>query len=162
MHGIYGFGFHYFNSNQKCIFNEPLDIIISNPNLTINFLLIWENNEFFGVKESWDNNNISEFFDGIKKYIIDKRYIKYDNKPIIGINRGDFNEISINNLRQKFRENNLSEIFILSKSNDKNIKYLYDKKIYNGLYYSTSYDSLQQIIFYFIHFENSMVIIIIL
>ena len=149
MHGIYGFGFHYFNSNQKCIFNEPLDIIISNPNLTINFLLIWENNEFFGVKESWDDNNISEFFDGIKKYIIDKRYIKYDNKPIIGINRGDFNEIIINNLRQKFRENNLSEIFILSKSNDKNIKYLYEKKIYNGLYYSTSYDSLQQIIFYF-------------
>ena len=149
-HGIYGFGFFYFWSPDKKIFNEPLDIIITNPDFKIKFFLIWENNYFFGEQNSIDvTYNISDFYNDIKKYIIDERYIKINNKFVIGINRDDIDDNDINILRQKFRENNLGEIFILSGANDKNIKELINKNIYNGLYHSTSYDILEQTIFYF-------------
>ena len=149
-HGIYGFGFFYFWSPDKKIFNEPLDIIITNPDFKIKFFLIWENNYFFGEQNSIDvTYNISDFYNDIKKYIIDERYIKINNKFVIGINRDDIDDNNINILRQKFMENNLGEIFILSGANDKNIKELINKNIYNGLYHSTSYDILEQTIFYF-------------
>ena len=149
-HGIYGFGFFYFLFPDKKIFNEPLDIIITNPDFKIKFFLIWENNYFFGEQNSIDvTYNISDFYNDIKKYIIDERYIKINNKFVIGINRDDIDDNDINILRQKFRENNLGEIFILSGANDKNIKELINKNIYNGLYHSTSYDILEQTIFYF-------------
>ena len=78
-HGIYGLGFYYFWSSIKNVFNDPLDIIISNPDLNIKFILIWQNNDFFGLK-NYLYNNMSDFFIAIKKYIIDERYIKINNK----------------------------------------------------------------------------------
>ena len=149
-HGIYGFGFFYFWSTDKKVFNEPLDIFITNPDLNIKFILIWENNYFFGDKNPVaTKNNVDDFYNEVKKYILDERYIKNNNKFIIGINHEDIDVNDINNLRQKFRQNNLGEIFILSRANDKNIKELIDKNMYNGLYHSTSYEILEPTIFYF-------------
>jgi len=102
-HGIYGFGFFYFWSPDKKIFNEPLDIIITNPDFNIKFILMWENNYFFGEQNSIDvKYNISDFYNNIKKYIIDERYIKINKKFVIGINRDDIDDNNINILRQKF------------------------------------------------------------
>ena len=142
-HGIYGFAFYYFFSPEKNILNIPLDIIILNPYLNINFFLIWENNIFFEEK------NMTKFFNNINKYINDTRYIKFNNKYIIGINNDDINKNDIELLRLKFKENNLNDIFILSSANDINIKEKKEKNIYNGFYYSFSYKSLEKIIFYF-------------
>ena len=150
-HGIYGFGFYYFWSSDLRVFNEPLDIIISNKELNIKFILIWQNNDFFGITNNLPKKQRNEnaFLTDIKKYIIDERYIKFKNKPIIGINRDDFGEVDFKNLRMKFREQNLGDIFILSNANDKNINELIDKNIYNCLYYSYSYESLEKFYFYF-------------
>ena len=149
-HGIFGFGFHYFWSPEIKAFNEPLDLIISNENLNINFFLIWENDYFFMEKNhKFTNYNIKDFFADLRKYILDKRYIQFKNKPIVGINRFDINEIDIKNLRQILRDNDLGEIFILSSANDKDINDLLNKNGYDGLFYSTSYNSLEQVIYYF-------------
>ena len=153
-HGIYGFGFYYFWSPEKKVFNEPLDIIISNPNLKMKFILIWENTDFFGEeKYKYNSNNILYFFNDIKKYISDERYIKVDNKSIIGLNC-DINEKDVNNLRHLYKDNNLGDIFIITKANDENINELIYKKIYNGLYHYSSYKSLEDIIFYFNNTHN--------
>ena len=158
-HGIYGFGFYYFWPYDNKASNSPLDIIINNDDIDLNFLLIWEPN-LIDNEDNKDNNfNVTKFFDDIKRYVIDDRYIKFKNKrPIIGINNKDIEEKDINILRQKFRENHIGEIFILLNVNDtyvndnNNISYKLNKNIFDGLYYSTQTDSLEQVEF---HYNNS-------
>ena len=144
-HGIYGFGFYYFWPSDETNFKEPLDIIIRNKNLEINYFLIMQ-------KENEETNHIKidiiQFYDDIKKYVEDERYIKFEDKYVIGINNFDVNENDINILRQKFRESGLGEIFILSKSNESKNN-LSIKNIFDGLYHLPSYDSLEKVIFYF-------------
>ena len=150
-HGIYGFGFYYYYPYDKNFSNNPLDIMVENKQLDINFLLIYEP-ELIGKESNKNINlNISEFFYDIKEYVIDERYIKFNNtRPIIGINNKNIEEKDINILRQKFRENNLGEIFILLNVNDAYIKdnNALKKNIFDGVYYSTQIDSLDKVEFY--------------
>ena len=96
--------------------------------------------------------NATKFFDDIKKYVIDNRYIRFKNKrPIIGINNKDIEKKDINILRQKFRENYIGEIFILLNvndtyiNNDYNISYRLNTNIFDGLYYTTQTDFLEKV-----------------
>ena len=141
-HGIYGFGFCIFWPLDKSIFNNPHDLIIQNKNLDINFLLILEKNTKENKKIKID---INEIFDYIKNYTVDERYIKFDNNPMIGINDFDINEKDINALRQKFKENGLGDIFILSSMNN----YKNKQRNFDGLYYIPSYDSLEKVTIYY-------------
>ena len=154
-HGIYGFGFYYFWPYDNAAFNSPLDVIIENNDIDINFLLIWEP-ALIDKKHKKDNKvntfNATKFFDDIKKYVIDNRYIRFKNKrPIIGINNKDIEKKDINILRQKFRENYIGEIFILLNvndtyiNNDYNISYRLNTNIFDGLYYTTQTDFLEKV-----------------
>ena len=136
-HGIYGFAFNYFWSSDKKVINDPLDLIKSNLNLEINFFLIFENINFLKGQK----HNINKFINDIKKYMLDERYIKFNNKYIIGLINESLNENDINLLRSAFKENNIDEIFIISNANDININKKIRKNIYDGLYHSTSYES---------------------
>ena len=141
MHGIYGFGFYYFWPCKLNIFNNPIDIFSENKNLNINFLLIWKNEE----NEILSNYNINQFFYQIKKYVLDNRYIKIDNKIALGIETNNIKENDIMILRQLFKKNKLGEIFVLSNANDKNIHIILKSKIFDGIYHSTQYNSLKKV-----------------
>jgi len=135
---IYGFAIYYeFYLNTE-IFNEPLDIIMKNKNLDIPFLIIIRN----------DNKNIKNnlFNYNISKYFIDNRYIKINNKPIIGIDNPE--EISnleknIITLRNILKKEGIEDIFILGSCKEKNIDKLIKMNIFDGFYDSTTYDSLK-------------------
>ena len=142
-HGIYGFGIYYFWPFDNNNFNETLEILLENKNLDINFFLIFKK----GEDEPNNDFNISGFFYDIKKYTLDKRYIKFNNKSVIGINYNDIKEKEINALKQMFKESQMEDIFILSNINDDNINNIINKKIFDGFYYSTNYYSLEKIIF---------------
>ena len=150
-HGIYGFGFYYFWPHDKKISNSPLDIIIENKQLDLKFFLIWEPDLTDGEKGDDNKNfNVTKFFVDIKKYVMDERYIKFqNNRPIIGINNKDIEENDIDMLRDKFRENNIGEIFILLNVNDDNLirNTSLIKNSLDGIYYSTRIDSLERIMF---------------
>jgi hypothetical protein len=120
-----------------------LEILLENKNLDINFFLIYKKAE----DEPNNNFNISGFFYDIKKYILDKRYIKFNNKSVIGINYNDIKEKEINALKQMFKGSQMEDIFILSNINDDNINNIINKKIFDGFYYSTNYYSLEKINF---------------
>ena len=141
-HGIYGFAFYYFLFNAEKNSYENLNLILQNKYLKIHFLLIFESN---GMTINDKEFNISKLFNDIKKYIIDERYIKFNNKYVIGINNNDFNNIILIKLREKFKENKLGEIFIFLRTNDYNSSK--DKIIYNGFLYSPTYSSLEKIKF---------------
>ena len=150
-HGIYGFGFYYFWPYERRVFNSPLDIMVDNEQLNFNFLLIWETNLQYNEKYKDRNFKISKFCYDISRYIMDKRYIKFNNeRPIIGINNTDIDVKDLNALRHNFRLNNLGEIFILLKANDSYINYNNrEKKKSDGIYYSTQLDFLDKVIFYY-------------
>jgi len=94
-HGIYGFGIYYYWFSGKRLLEKPLDIFLNSKELEFKFLLIWANedwtrrwNGYEGkilIKQEYKENDAINFIKDIKKYIIDERYIKINNKPIIGL-----------------------------------------------------------------------------
>ena len=105
-HGIYGFGiYYYFNYYSSIkIVNEALDIIFDNKSLSFNYLLILKNdNDIINnslkhlIKEEKKENKLVNFIEEINKYLLDERYIRINNAPIIGIYSLD-NITYINNL----------------------------------------------------------------
>ena len=138
-HGIYGFAFYYSLSHEKKISYSILNIILEKKSLKINFLIIIEDNKI--------KNAIYKLFIDIKKYVSDKRYIKFFNKYVIGI-KSSFNKNDIIILKEEFKKFKLGEIFILSLTNN----YKYIKKnanINNGFCYSPTFYSLQKVKFHY-------------
>jgi len=142
-YGIFRFAFYYYFSFEKKISDEPLDIILQNINLNINYFLILRNNTTLSNEIK---NNISQIYQDIRKYIIDKRYIKFYNKSVIGVIKDDFDTKDLIIFREKFKKDNLGEIFLLSETNDYN--YISEISIYDGFYYSPSYESLKKVSFH--------------
>ena len=150
-HGIYGFALYYYWFSGKTIFDKPLNIIYKNEN-KFYYMLIWknekvinENNEII-LEEKYEENDSEKFIKDIKKYLIDELYIRKDEKPIIGI----YNIKAIPNLkenilkiRQKAREFEIGEIFIISCLNGLNISEIYNMNVFNGAYKSPPKELLE-------------------
>ena len=144
-HGIFGFAIYYYWLSQKSLFEKPLKIILENKDINYPFLLVWKN---VNCSELFNSINISndlqfnekdseKFIKDIKKYLIDERYIKINNKPVIGI----FDYYNINNLnktiniwRNKSREYGIGEIYILINLINYNIESLKETKLFDAAY----------------------------
>jgi hypothetical protein len=141
-HGIYGFAIYYYWCSGKTIFDIPLTLIYRNKR-NFHYMLVWknekvtnENNETI-LEEKYEKNDSEKFIKDIKKYLIDKLYIKINQKPLIGI----YNIKGIPNLRdtiyqirQKAREFEIGQIFIISCLNGLNISEIKNMNIFDGVY----------------------------
>ena len=141
-HGIYGFAIYYYWFSGKTIFDKELTIIYKNKK-NFHYMLIWknekaiiDNNETI-LDVKYKENNTEEFIKDIKKYLIDKLYIRTNGKPILGI----YNIKTILNIReiilqfkQKARELEIGELFIISCLNGLNIKEIINMNIFDGAY----------------------------
>ena len=128
-HGIYGFAIYYFWFNEKQLFKNPLDLFLNIQNIDFHFLLIlkkerWnfnkkaekENKKLLIKEEEINENLIITLINDIKKYMIDKRYIRINNKAILGISviKNIPNcQKSILFLRKKAKEYGIGELFIV-------------------------------------------------
>lgn len=144
-HGIYGFGIFYFWSPNKKHINKIFDIILQNKNSEIQFLLVLERDK---EEVNHADINITQFFLEIKNIIIDERYIKFDNKPVIGINQEECNNKNIELLREKFKDYGLGDIYILIRNNS-NTPIIQKKTEFDGEVYSPTHQSLEKVIFYY-------------
>ena len=145
-HGIYGFGIYYYWFSGKKVLEKPINLFL-NSNINFNFLLIWANenwsrrwdgseNEIL-LKQEYKTDDPINFIKDIKKYVIDKRYIKIDNKPVIGL----YEPKKIPNLqetimiwRKESREIGIGEIFILISINNYNIIDFHNLNLFDGSY----------------------------
>ena len=91
-HGIYGFGIYYYWNNYKILYEKPLNIYLENKDINFPFFLIWRNDYMnlkrklgFSKREKINLNEGGKFIKQIKKYMIDSRYIKINNKSLLGI-----------------------------------------------------------------------------
>jgi hypothetical protein len=141
-HGIYGFAIYYYWFSGKTIFDKPLNTIYKNKK-NFHYMLIWKNEKVINEKnkiileEKYEENDSEEFIKDIRKYLIDKLYIRTNGKPIIGI----FNIKAIPNLRKtilKMREKarvfGIGEIFIISCLNGLKISEIINLNIFDGVY----------------------------
>ena len=143
-HGIYGFAIYYYWFSGKTIFNRPLNIIYNNKK-NFHYMLIWRNEKVINesneiiLEEKYEENDLAKFIKDIKKYLIDKLYIRKDGKPMLGIYRPKvipkLNE-NILKMRQKARELGIGEIFIISRLNPQNKDEKNIIKIFDGVYKS--------------------------
>ena len=146
-HGIYGFGIYFYWFSGKMLLEKPINIFIKNSYINFKFLLIWANENWTKrwdgldqeilIKQEYKPNDPNDFIKDIKKYIIDKRYISIDKKPVIGL----YEPTKIPNLqqtisiwREKSRELGIGEIFILICINEKNIIDFQNLNLFDGYY----------------------------
>ena len=123
-HGIFGFGIYYYWLTGKIYYENLLDIYLNNKDIEFPFFLIWKNDNY----SKNDINIVKDselFIKEIKKYINDSRYIKINEKPVIGINK----VLEIKNYkdmiriwREKALEYGIGEIYILINLNNYNIE----------------------------------------
>ena len=148
-HGIYGFGIYYYWFSGKKIFDKPLNIFYERK-LKFNYMLIWKNEKVINEKneilleEKFEENDSEKLIEEIWKYLIDKRYIKIDNKPVLGIyNPNIIPKLKgkILKMRQKARELKIGELYIIYAKND--LDNSYDIKLFDGAYKSPPNDIKQ-------------------
>ena len=128
-HGIYGFGIFYYWFSGKKFLDETIDLFLESKKIKFPFFLIWRNEDyrrrFLGFEndvflvQKYNLNNIDKFVNDIKKYLISPKYIKIQNKPIVGIyDTSSIPEIKtfLVKLRKEARKQEIGEIYILAAS----------------------------------------------
>ena len=156
MHGIYGFGIYYYWFSGKRLLEKPIDIILNNKKIKFKFLLIWANedwtrrwNGFEGkilIRQEYEKCDPYNFIEDIKKYIIDQRYIKINNKAIIGLYEPK-KIVNLSNTISTWRESakklGLGEIYIINCLNSHSYKMMKDLKLFDATYEFSPRDSLK-------------------
>ncbi len=96
--GIYGFAFYQYYFTGKKLMEKPLEILLSNPDIDMNYCLCWANESWtrawYGLKEEvllrqeyGDRSGWRAHFEYNLKFFKDQRYIKEGNKPVYMIYR---------------------------------------------------------------------------
>ena len=146
-HGIYGFGIYYYWFSGKHVLQKPLNNFIKHSYIEFHFLLIWANENWTRkwnggdyeilIKQEYKTNDPQKFIRDIKKYINDKRYIRIDNKPVLGL----YEPSKIPNLREtisiwreKSRVIGIGDIFVLICMNKNKTQDFQRLNLFDGAY----------------------------
>ena len=90
-YGINCFCYYYYNMSGRPLLFEPLHIINKNNIIKNRFCLCWAHHSWYYnrdnkynifIKQDYRINNIEYIVSDISKYILNKRYIKIDGKPL--------------------------------------------------------------------------------
>jgi hypothetical protein len=86
--------YYYWFSGRKLL-EKPIDLLLENKNIDINFCLMWVNVSWSRIwvgspeeeliKCEYREDDPEKFVDDLKKYTDDSRYIRIDGKPVIFI-----------------------------------------------------------------------------
>jgi len=126
-HGIYGFCFYLYWFSGKRLLEKPLDLFLQHPEIDINFCLCWANenwtrrwdgqNNDILIKQDYSDDDPDKFIQDIKKYIVDKRYIRINGIPVILVyNPGHIPNIEnvFMKWRKKAEEIGIGKIYIFT------------------------------------------------
>lgn len=146
-HGIYGFAIYYYWFSGKRLLEKPMDMLLAHPEIEFPYMAIWANENWTRtwdgkednilIEQHYTDNDAKRFILDLKKYIDDKRYIRVDGKPVIGI----YNPMKIPNLnrvlqtwRETAKKSGIGEILIWICSGDSNAKSMGIEEIVDGEY----------------------------
>ena len=147
MHGIYGFAIYYYWFSGKTLLEKPLNIFLNHKEIHFPFLLIWANENWTKkwdgkdkeilIKQEYKEGDPELFIKDIKKYLVDKRYIKIKKKTVLGL----YEPSKIPKLketimiwREKSRENGIGDLFILVCMNENKTENIINLNLFDGAY----------------------------
>lgn len=127
-HGIYGFCFYYYWFSGKRLMKKPIDLFLDG-SIDFPFCLCWANenwtrrwdgkNQDILIEQKYEKDDPVKFIRDIKKYLLDKRYIRVDGRPVIMVYEPDsipdFEKV-VDEWREEARKIGIGEILIWSKS----------------------------------------------
>lgn len=95
-HGIYGFCFYHYWFNGQLLLEKPMEMLLNNPDININFCISWANHNW---EDSWvassgsekvlishdfdDESDWPSHFKYLLQFFKDPRYIVEGNKPLL-------------------------------------------------------------------------------
>ncbi len=92
-HGIWGFCWYYYWFSGKRLLEQPLDLMLSHTEIDFPFCLCWANENWTRTWDGQQNDvlmrqkyaadDAEKFILNIQKYLLDRRYIRIDGKPVI-------------------------------------------------------------------------------
>lgn len=128
-HGIYGFAIYHYWFDGKQLLEKPKEIILNNKDIDIPFCLTWANESWARRWEGKDSQILQEqtyeptkekwkeHFDYVKQYLIDRRAIKIDGKPVFQIYRPHLvTQVSdmLKYWRELAREEGIGELYFMA------------------------------------------------
>lgn len=96
-YGIFGFCFYHYWFSGKRLLDVPLDIFLQNKQWDFGFMICWANEnwtkrwdgreEEIIIAQKYRDNDPLEFIKSVEHIIIDPRYIRNNNKPVLMVYR---------------------------------------------------------------------------
>ena len=164
-YNIYGFCFYHYWFNGKLLMEKPLEILLNEKDIDINFCFCWANepwtrswdgqtSEILIEQDYGDEKDWKLHFNYLLKFFNDNRYIKIDRKPIIVLystNKIDNCEAMISYWNQLAIENGFPGIYVIAEKNSyqKNSNVLninaelYFEPMYTSFHDRTIFDKLK-------------------
>jgi len=136
-HGIYGFAIYYDWFDETKLMEKNLELLLNNKRIDFKFMLIIKNTKLnfkeileksskADINEISKNDLLTEFINDIKKYMIDERYIRINQKAVLGIHE----QKKIQNLQHiiellklKAKKIGIGELFIMVFQKNKLFKF---------------------------------------
>jgi len=112
--GITGFCFqHYWESGKK-IASEPVELLLANNIINIDFCFVWMTDSISSNKDDWIGH-----FNYLLPFFRDRRYIRVNQQPIFVINATAKTEPFVQQWNQLAINNGLGAIFFVDLINNK-------------------------------------------
>ena len=96
-YGIYGFCYYFYWFKGKRLLEQPLDLVLNNPDLDFPFCLFWANESWARrwdgseedvlIKQEYSDEDDLNLIKFLFPIFNDKRYIKVNDKPLLNIYR---------------------------------------------------------------------------
>lgn len=143
IHGIYGFAIYYCWFCETKLIDNFLTIFLKNKNIDFHFFLIWKLSDSTCVDLSENNTEfqfkilVLEFFKNAMEYMKDSRYIRINQKAVLGIykpNKIQNLKKTIKFLRQKAQKFGLGKLFILAFLHENSINHFAKLNSFDGYY----------------------------
>jgi len=146
-HGIYGFAFYYYWFSGHRLLEKPMDMLLDHAEIDFPFMAVWANENWTRtwdgkensilIEQKYTEDDAENFILDLKKYLVDKRYIRVDGKPVIGL----YAPAKIPNVKyvlSKWRETartcGIGEILIWVCTGDSNARYMGVEDFVDGEY----------------------------
>ena len=142
-HGIYGFAFYIYFYSSKIIIDKYINAFLEKRIIKFKYLFIlkyrnlYYRNEKLFILKKFNKKYPKTFISKIKKFLLDKRYIKLESKPIICID--NFKNIAklknfILSWRNEAKNIGFKDLYIITSLRQKNISEVELNNIYNAEY----------------------------
>jgi lipopolysaccharide biosynthesis protein len=132
--GISGFCFYYYWFNGKKLLEKPLDQFVSDKSIDFSFCLCWANENWTrrwdGLEEDvliaqeYSEESDIAFMRDIEKYIMDERYIRICNRPVLMVYRSHLLPNpgeTAKRWRQYCKDRNMGDIYLIAVQTSGNI-----------------------------------------